>query len=255
MTGIFDLTGKVALVTGASSGLGAQFAKALAQHGADVAIIARRVEKLAETKKAVEALGKSCLAIKCDVTKMADIVNAVNETVEVFGTIDILINSAGVGISAPAESQTEEEWRRVIETNLNATYFFCREAGKIMIGKKYDKIINIGSIHSNVGIMASDLTAYCASKGGVQMLTKQLAIEWAEYNITVNAIGPSYFLSEMTERVQNDPGFKHVLETYCPMKRFGKPEELDGTIVYLASDASNFVTGHMLNVDGGWLAI
>lgn len=255
MTNIFDLTGKVALVTGASSGLGAQFAKALAKHGANVAIAARRVEKLAETKKAVEALGKSCLAIKCDVTKMEDIVNAVNETVEVLGTIDILVNSAGVGISSPAESQTDAEWRQVIETNLNATYFFCREAGKIMIAKKYGKIINIGSIHSNAGMMVSDLTAYCASKGGVQMLTKQLAVEWAEYNITVNAIGPSYFTSEMTQNAQDDPNFKHVLEAYCPMKRFGKPEELDGTIVYLASDASNFVNGHMLNVDGGWLAI
>lgn len=255
MSKLFDLTGKVALVTGASSGLGAQFAKALAAHGADVAIAARRVEKLEETKKAVEALGKSCLAVKCDVTKMADIVNTVNETVEVLGTIDILVNSAGVGISAPAESQTEEEWRQVIETNLNATYFFCREAGKIMIAKKYGKIINLGSIHSNAGMMGSELTAYCASKGGIQMLTKQLAVEWAKHNITVNAVAPSYFISEMTQRVQDDPAFSRVLEAYCPMRRFGKPEELDGTIVYLASDASNFVTGHMLNVDGGWLAI
>lgn len=255
MSNIFDLTGKVAMVTGASSGLGARFAVALASFGADVAIAARRMEKLEETKRAVEALGRSCLAIKCDVTKPEDIVNAVNSAVEELGGLHILVNSAGTAVNAPAEAQTDAEWRMVIETNLNSTYFFCREAAKAMIPNNYGKIINMGSIHSNVGLMASDLSAYCASKGGVQMLTKQLAIEWAPYGITVNAIGPAYFKSEMTTRVQNDPAFQNVLKAYCPMDRFGEPQELDGTIVYLASDASRFVTGHMLNVDGGWLAI
>lgn len=255
MTNIFDLTGRVALVTGASSGLGVQFAKSLAAHGANVAIAARRVDKLDETKRAVEALGKACLAVKCDVTNPRDIVNTINETVEVLGGLDILVNSAGTAVLAPAASQTDEEWRGVIETNLTATYFFCREAAKVMIPRKYGKIINIGSIHSNVGMMSFEISAYCASKGGVQMLTKQLAVEWAKHNITVNAIGPSYFISEMTQAAQADPAFPQTLKAYCPMGRFGKPEELEGTIVYLASDASKFVTGHMLNVDGGWLAI
>lgn len=255
MPKIFDLSGKVALVTGASSGLGAQFAKALASFGADVAIAARRKEKLEQTKLAVEASGRSCRAIQCDVTKLDHVKAAVNETLEMLGGLHILVNNAGIGNRAPAESQTEEEWRSTIDTNLSATYFFCREASKHMIAQNYGKIINMGSIHSNVGMMPIQLSAYCASKGGVQMLTKQLAIEWARYNITVNAIGPSYFESEMTQLVQNDSAFKDVLRTYCPMGRFGKPEELDGTIVYLASDASRFVTGHMLNVDGGWLAV
>lgn len=200
-------------------------------------------------------MGTSCLAIQCDVTKTDEIVNAFNETVEVFGGLHILANAAGVGKRAEAESQSDEQWLNTINTNLNALYFCCREAGKIMISQNYGKIINMGSIHSQVGMMPTALSAYCASKGGVQMLTRQLAIEWAKHNITVNCIAPSYFESEMTEAVQHDPAFQQTLKVYCPMGRFGKPEELDGTIVYLASDASRFVTGHTLAVDGGWLAV
>jgi gluconate 5-dehydrogenase len=252
---IFDLTGKVALVTGASSGLGAQFAKTLAEFGADVAILARRVERLEEVKKEIEDKGGKCYALRCDVSASQNIKDAVEDIIKHYGRIDILINNAGVGGNAPAEEQTDEEWLKVIDTNLNAVYYFAREVGKEMIKNKYGKIVNVGSIHSNAGMLPLSISAYCTSKGGVQMLTKQLAAEWAKHGITVNAIAPSYFESEMTASVGEDEGFLKLIQVYCPMGRFGKPEELDGALIYLASDASNFTTGQTLSVDGGWLAI
>lgn len=252
---MFDLSGKVALVTGASSGLGLQFAKTLASQGADVAICARREDRLASLKAEIEAMGRRCIAVRCDVTEIDDIKSVISETVKQLGTIDILINNAGVGAIAPAEIQTDEEWYRVINTNLNAVYFFAREVGKIMVDKKYGKIVNIGSIHSNVGMRHLQISAYCTAKGGVQMMTKQLAVEWAKHNITVNAIAPSYFESEMTSSVQENEAFQQQIDAYCPMGRFGKPEELDGALIYLSSDASNFTTGQTLNVDGGWTCI
>lgn len=255
MTNIFDLSGKVALVTGASSGLGLQFAKTLAGQGADVAICARREDRLASLKAEIEAMGRRCVAVRCDVNEIEDIKNVVSETVKQLGTIDILINNAGVGAVSPAELQTDEEWYRVINTNLNAVYFFAREVGKVMVDKKYGKIINVGSIHSNVAMRHLQISAYCTAKGGVQMMTKQLAVEWAQHNITVNAIAPSYFESEMTSGVQGSDDFQKQIQAYCPMGRFGKPEELDGALIYLSSDASNFTTGQTLNVDGGWTCI
>jgi len=255
MSNLFDLKGKVAIVTGASSGLGAQMAKALARQGADVAILARRVEKLNQVKAEIDKLGVRCLAIQCDVLVNSDITKAVAAIKEHFGKIDILVNNAGVGMAAPAEEMTDEMWRKVIDTNLNSYFFFSREVSKIMIENHYGKIINIGSIHSTVAMSGLPVNAYAASKGGVLMLTKALAVEWAKYNITVNAIGPAYFGSEMTAELIDNPGFAQVLKTYCPMGRAGKEGELDGAVVYLASDASSFTTGQILNVDGGWTAI
>jgi gluconate 5-dehydrogenase len=252
---IFDLKGKIALVTGASSGLGVQFAKALAGQGADLAIMARRQEKLEEVKKTVEAMGVRCLAVKCDVLNNDEIKAAVAKIQAHYGRIDILVNNAGTARSNPAESQSDDDWNAVINTNLNSVYFVAREVGKVMIGQKYGKIINVGSIHSNVAMATSPLNAYCASKGGVQMLTKALAAEWAKYNITVNAIGPAYFPSEMTGAVLSNPAFDGVVKAYCPMGRPGKAGELDGAVVYFASDASSYTTGQLLSVDGGWTAI
>ncbi len=255
MAGLFDLTGKIAVVTGASSGLGVQFAKALAKQGANVAIIARRVEKLETVKKEIEEFGVKCLAVKCDVMKVEDIKAAVIEVKEYFGTIDILVNNAGIGLFEPAEVQSDETWETMIKVNLNGVYYFAREVGKVMIEKKYGKIINIGSIHSNVAMTGMPISAYCTTKGGVQMLTKSLANEWAQHNITVNAIGPAYFESEMTSDVIGDKSFQQVIKTYCPMGRTGRNGELDGAIVYFASDASSYTTGQLLSIDGGWTAI
>ena len=255
MAGLFDLTGKVAIVTGASSGLGVQFAKALAKQGANVAIVARRVEKLETVKKEIEELGVKCLAVKCDVMKVDDIKAAVSEIKKHFGTIDILVNNAGIGLFEPAEVQSDETWETMIKVNLNGVYYFAREVGKVMIENKYGKIINVGSIHSNVAMTGLPLSAYCTTKGGVQMLTKSLANEWAQHNITVNAIGPAYFESEMTSDVIGDEGFQQVIKTYCPMGRTGRNGELDGAVVYFASDASSYTTGQLLSIDGGWTAI
>ncbi len=255
MKNIFDLTGKTALVTGASSGLGVQFAKALANQGADVAITARRAERLEQVKAEIEGLGAKCLSVPCDLGKTEEIVSMVSKVKDHFGRIDILINNAGVGKTIPADLQTDEEWLSTININLNAVYYVAREVGKVMIAQQYGKIVNVGSLHSTVAMAGSPITAYCTSKGGVKMLTKSLASEWAKHNITVNAIGPAYFPSEMTSSVVEDETFLTAVRTYCPMGRVGREGELDGAVVYFASDASSYTTGQLLSIDGGWTAI
>ncbi|AEY67308.1 SDR family oxidoreductase [Clostridium sp. BNL1100] len=255
MAGLFDLSGKIAVVTGASSGLGVQFAMALAKQGADIAIVARRVEKLQVVKKQIEELGVRCFAVRCDVSDSADIKNAVNEIKEYFGTIDILVNNAGIGLTGPAEEQSDELWQTMMSVNINGVYYFAREVGKIMLEKKYGKIINIGSIHSTVAMPGLPITAYCTTKGAVEMLTKSLASEWAKHGITVNAIGPAYFPSEMTDDVLANEDFHNLIKASCPMGRTGRDGELDGAIVYFASDASSYTTGQLLSVDGGWTTI
>ncbi len=255
MKNLFDLKGKVALVTGASSGLGVQFAKALANQGADIAIAARRADRLEKVKAEIEALGVKCLAVTCDVLKTEDIVTMVSQIKNHFGKIDILVNNAGVGKQIPADVQTDDEWLSTININLNAVYYVAREVGKVMIAKGYGKIINIGSVHSTVAMAGSPISAYCTSKGAVEMMTKALANEWARHNITVNAIGPAYFPSEMTAAVVEDTAFLTAVKTYCPMGRVGREGELDGALVYFASDASSYTTGQLLTVDGGWTTI
>lgn len=255
MSKLFDLKGKVAVVTGASSGLGVQFAKALAKAGADIAIVARRVERLEEVKVEIEKLGVRCFAVKCDVSDVAEIKSAVKDINEHFGTIDILINNAGLGLAEPAESQSDKTWETMMDVNVNGVYYFAREVGKIMLDKQYGKIVNIGSIHSTVAMAGSPLSAYCTTKGAVEMMTKALANEWAQHGITVNAVGPGYFPSEMTGDVIEDEGFLQVVKTYCPMGRPGKNGELDGIIVYFASDASSYTTGQLVTIDGGWTTI
>ena len=257
MKNYFDLTGKKALVTGASSGLGVQFAKALAEQGADVAICARRVEKLKAVKAEIEQMGVQCHAVRCDVTDNGSIKAMVAEVEQVFGKIDILINNAGVGDTAPAEEMTDETWLRVINTNLNAVYFVAREVGKVMIKNGYGKIVNIGSIHSEVAMSPTTwpVTAYATAKGGVKMLTRSLAAEWGAKGITVNAIGPAYFESEMTDAIFESGGLDPVEAAYCPMGRAGKQGELDGAVLYFASDASSYTNGQLLLIDGGWTTI
>jgi gluconate 5-dehydrogenase len=210
---MFTLKGKVALVTGASSGLGVQFAKALAGQGADLAILARRQDRLEEVKKDIEGMGVRCFAFKCDVLKNDEIKAAIAKIKKHYGKIDILVNNAGTARKTPAEVQSDEDWNAVINTNLNSVYFIAREVGKVMIDQQYGRIINVGSIHSSAAMATSPLSAYCASKGGVLMLTKALAAEWAKHNVTVNAIGPAYFPSEMTEASMSNPEFSNILKT------------------------------------------
>ncbi len=257
MKNLLDLTGKVALVTGASSGLGVQFAKALAEQGADIAICARRLEKLEAVKKDIEALGVKCFAYKCDVLKVDEIRAMVKAVEEHYGKIDILVNNAGVGDATPAADLPDETWRNVLGTNLDAVFYVAREVGKVMLKNGYGKIINVGSLHSEV-VMSNTtwpVPAYAAAKGGVKMLTKALAVEWAKNGITVNAIGPAYFGSEMTNDILSTGGFDPVAAAYCPMGRAGREGELNGAVLYFASDASSYTTGQILYIDGGWTAI
>lgn len=255
MKNYFDLTGRVALVTGASSGLGVQFAKALANQGADLAICARRVDRLEAVKAEIEAMGVKCYVHACDVTKTEDIIATVNDTIAHYGKIDILVNNAGLGLVAPATEFEEGNWRTMMDTNLNSVFFFAREVAKHMIPTGYGRIINIGSIHSTVTMNGSPLVAYATTKGAVHMMTKTLACEWAKTGVTVNAIGPGYFGSEMTGGLIDTPEFQAALGAYCPMGRYGKEGELDTALLYFASDYSTYTTGQLIQVDGGWTTI
>lgn len=253
---MFDLTEKVAIVTGASSGLGVQFAKTLARAGANLAILARRREKLEEVKKEIESeFGVEVFVEPCDVLSVSDIRSSVQKIREHYKHIDILVNNAGVGASQPSHKHSDEEWQKVIDVNLNAVFYFSREVGNIMVQQKYGKIINLGSIHSRVAMPGLPVSAYAASKGGVLMLTRALAAEWAKDGVTVNAIGPSYMKSEMTKDLLENSEFRQLAESLCPMGRVGNPDELDGALLYFASDASSFTTGQLLNIDGGWTAV
>lgn len=252
---LFDITGKVAVVTGASSGLGRQFALALGREGAKLAILARRADRLAQVKAELEGMGVQCLAVPCDVADSGSIKTAIAAVESCYGRIDILVNNAGIGITAPAEAQEDGDWEAMMRTNLSGVYYVAREVGKVMIGQNYGKIINIASMHAAVARMGGTMSAYCATKGGVAMLTKALANEWAKHNITVNAIGPAYFESEMTARVLSTEAFSDLVKTYCPMGRVGREGELDGAILYFASDASSYTTGQLLLVDGGWTTV
>lgn len=255
MTNLFDLTGKVALVTGASSGLGVQMAKALAGNGASVALVARRKERLDAVASEIEGLGVETYVRTCDVSDVEQIKQTVEDVERHFGRIDILCNNAGLGLSAPAEEMSDEDWLTMMDVNLNAPYFFARECARGMIERGYGKIINTGSIHSTVGMLEWPVGAYATTKGGLLMMTKQLAVEWAKHGITVNAIGPAYFPSEMTGAILDGGGFDQVAAIRCPMGRPGREGELDGAVLYFASDASSYTTGQLLTIDGGWTAI
>lgn len=254
MKNYFDVSGKVALVTGASSGLGRQFAICLAEQGANVAIVARRKERLEEVKKEVEAYGVKCVAVPCDVTHTDQIQNAVNIVSQEFGRIDILINNAAAGFATPAIETTDEIWQNVMNTNVNGVFFFAREVGKIMLKQQYGKIINVGSFHCQVTMNGVPRSGYSTSKGAINMMTKALAAEWAKDGITVNTLGPGYFDSEMSEKVA-DEKYENSIKNNCPMGRRGHPGELNGAMLYLASDASSYVTGQLLLVDGGWTIV
>lgn len=255
MSNLFDLTGKVAIVTGASSGLGVQFARALAKQGADLAIVARRYEKLEELRKEIEGMGRKCLPVKCDVVKENEVEAAVAEVIKEFGKIDILVNNAGVAGGDAAENLSEADWDKVVDTNLKGLFLFAKHAGRHMIEKKYGKIINIASMFGKVGNAAIPALAYHASKGGAVNFSRALAGEWAKHGINVNGIGPGFFESEMTQEVIHGEEFLAYLRSRCPMQRFGKPGELDGVLIYLASDASSYTNGQTIYVDGGWTAV
>lgn len=247
---LFDLTGRVAIVTGGSIGLGRQIAEALAEMGANLALCARKQERCQQAAEELQQLGVNALALTCDVKDQASVQQLIDDTFSQFGRIDILVNNAGISWGAPTEDMTLEDWNKVIETNLTGTFLCAQAAGKVMIRQGRGKIINIASV-AGLGGAPPELPAigYHASKGGVISFTKDLACKWAHHNIQVNAIAPGWFPTHMSNRILER--YKDLFLSHIPLGRFGSDHDLKGTAVFLASDASDYVTGHVLVVDGG----
>jgi len=254
--GLFDLSGKTALVTGGSKGIGLAIAKGLAQHGADIAIVARHENRLKTARDQIQktASDRNVWTFSFDLEK-AEGIDAMFEKIvcETKG-VDILVNCAGTTARAPAEQADLDSWQRVIQVNLTAVFLisqaFCRHRMQVA---KPGKIINIGSLLCQAARATN--APYASSKGGLLMLTKSLAVEWAKYQINVNAIGPGYIQTELTKPLWADQDFDRWVLSKTPLGRWGKPEDIVGTAVFLASPASNFITGQIVYVDGGWLAM
>jgi len=250
---LLNLSGRVAIITGGSVGLGRQMAEGLAEMGASVVLCARKKERCEQAAQELQQLGVKSLALGCDVKNPADVQKMADDAVAQFGRIDILINNAGTSWGAPVEQMKLEDWNKVIETNLTGTFLCSQAVGKVMLKQKYGKIINIASV-SGLGGAPPELPAigYHASKGGVIAFTKDLACKWAMHNIQVNAIAPGWFPTHMSNRVLEH--YKDFFLERIPLRRFGNDHDLKGAAVFLASDASDYVTGHVLVVDGGQTA-
>ncbi|MGA9497578.1 MAG: SDR family oxidoreductase [Terriglobales bacterium] len=250
---LFDLSGRVAIISGGSIGLGRQMAEGLAEMGANLVLCARKKERCEEAAEALRSVGVQTLALECDVKDKATIHQVVEKTLAKFGRLDILINNAGVSWGVPMEEMTLEQWDKVLSTNLTGTFLFCQAVGKAMIAQHSGKIINIASVAGLRGA-SSELQAigYHASKGGVIAFTKDLACKWAPHNIQVNAVAPGWFPTHMSGWIIEHR--KESLLQRIPLGRFGADHDLKGAAVFLASDASAYVTGHVLVVDGGQTA-
>ncbi|MEM9479597.1 MAG: SDR family oxidoreductase [Verrucomicrobiota bacterium] len=246
---MFDLTGKVAFVSGASRGLGKQFSLALAGAGADVVITSRTMDSLDGTKAEIEALGRRCLPLELDVREKESVDAVIPATLAEFGKLDILVNNAGCNRRKPAMEVTWEDWDLILETNLRGVFFLAQAAAKPMIEAKYGRMINIGSVTSVAGY--AGLAPYGASRGGTKQMTMSLAHDWGEHGITVNCLAPGWFRTEQNKVMYEDEGWVEYLSERIPLGRPGKHGDLDGTLLWLASDASEYVTGQTILVDGG----
>lgn len=250
---LFDLTDRKAIVTGGGRGLGRAIAVGLAQFGADVAVVSRTRAELEESARSIQAAGRKALIYPADVSKKADIEKVVDDVAAQWGRIDILVNNAGVDAARPAIDYTEEDWDFVLDVNLKGYFLFAQACARVMMKHGGGVIINNSSILGDVAV--KNIVAYNASKGGVNMLTRTLAVEWAPHNIRVNAFSPAYMEVIMPGATsQHDEKKEQSIRELTPLGRRGKPEELVGPVVFLASDASSYVTGEVLMVDGGWTA-
>lgn len=249
ITDKFSLEGKTALVTGSSRGLGLVFAEGLAQGGATVVLNGRNAGTLAEAQDSLQNKGFSVGAKTFDITDQAGVQAAISELESEGHSIDILVNNAGMQQRAPLEEFPEEGWRRILEVNLTGAFIVSKYVARGMIARGGGKIINICSMQSEFG--RSTIAPYAASKGGLKMLTKGMAVDWAKHNIQVNGLGPGYFITEMTKPLADDPAFDSWLKGRTPSGRWGDPEEMIGALTLLASDASSYINGQILYVDGG----
>jgi NAD(P)-dependent dehydrogenase (short-subunit alcohol dehydrogenase family) len=247
-----DLKGRVAVVVGATSGIGKAIALGLADAGADVVPTGRRAKLAEDAAREVEARGRRSLAMAADVSDAASLQALADATIAAFGKVDILVNAAGRTIRRPTLEVSDAEWDEIMDTNLTGMLRACRVFGRRMIERRYGRIINIGSLTSVVALY--EVAAYGASKAGVAALTKSLAVEWAPHNVCVNAILPGVFRTALNEGLLDGTDRGRELLMRTPMRRFGQPEEVAGAAVFLASEAASFVTGHLLAVDGGFLA-
>jgi NAD(P)-dependent dehydrogenase (short-subunit alcohol dehydrogenase family) len=252
---MFDLQGKVAIITGGGKGIGLKMAEGLAEAGANIVLCSRKVQACQKAAGDLAKLGVKSLALPCDVKSPKEIQAVVDETLRTFGRLDILVNNSGTNWGATPEDYPVEGWRKVMDTNINGLFLFSQIAGRAMIRQKGGNIINITSIMGVVGTEAevADAIAYSASKGAVISFTKDLAAKWAKHNIRVNAIAPGWFPTDMSQWVLDNHGEKIL--SHIPMKRYGGGDELKGAAVFLASEASTYVTGIILPVDGGYLTI
>lgn len=256
MKNYFDLKGQVAVVTGASTGLGLQMAKAFASQGANLVLLARRMNLLEENAKAInEEYGVEVLPFACDITDTEKVKAAVAATMERFGRVDILVNNAGTGAVGPAEEITDEQFKHEMNIDLFGTFICAREFGKEMIKAQYGRIINIASMYGLVGNLIIGSAPYHAAKGGVVNFTRALAAEWGKYGITVNSICPGYFYTDLTTETLDSDFFQDIAKRSIPMARYGRSGELDSCALFLASPASTYVTGQNIAVDGGYTCV
>jgi NAD(P)-dependent dehydrogenase (short-subunit alcohol dehydrogenase family) len=256
MSDMFGLEGKVAVVIGGAGGIGELIAAGLAEQGARVAIASRNIQKLEEVARQIQSEGRSeVVAFQVDVTNEKSVARLAEMVVSRFGTVDILVNSQGVNLKKPAAEFPVDDWDVMFAVNVKGTMLTCREFGKVMIGKEKGKIINLSSVRGIRATLWGGNEAYCATKGAVDMITRTLAAEWAPHNINVNAIAPSLVYTELAARTLQDPERLQRYLANVPLKRVGQPRDIVGLCVFLASDASDFITGQILYVDGGLTAV
>ncbi len=250
MKNIFDLSGKVALVVGGHGSIGKAIALGFADAGADVVVASRNLEALQPAVKEIQAKGKKALAVAVDITDEKSVAAMVDTILKSFPTVNILVNAAGIAIRKPAESFPAEDYRKVIDINTTGTFLVSQAIGRLMIKQKSGSIINLSSVRGQYGLPA-DYAAYCSSKGAVDTLTKTLACEWAKHNVRVNAIAPTIVESELTKSALANPDYAKMMRSRIPMGKWGQPEDMVGATVFFASEASSFITGQILYIDGG----
>lgn len=250
---LFSLEGKVAIVTGGAGSLGETISAGLALYGADVVVTGRTLQTLEQAVQVVEKCGRKAMAVTCDVTKEADVINLVNKVKAEFGKIDILVTVAGIAKRHPAEDFPIEDWEQVMDINVKGTFLTCKHVGKVMKEQGHGKIITVSSVRGFAG-HPGGYAAYGPSKAAVDGLTKQLSTEWAKYNINVNAIAPTIFWTPLTQQVLEDEKLKQIFMSRIPLGRAAVTEDMVGATVYFASPASDFITGQILYVDGGCTA-